>query len=621
VPETEVSETEVSETSRPQEVTSPDGHLRAAVRVGPSGSLLLDVDFHKVRLFSESRLGLVTSLAAFDQGLTIARIRRRSIDEVFPLLSGKTSTVRSQAKELVLTVGRDGVGLDVVVRVADDGLALRYEVPGTGDMRGERELTAWRLATERPWRSWSQAWVANYEGFYLPRQGLPTGEVNFPLLLQSPGRAWVLLTEADVDGASCGWHLRLDPAHPGELSLAAAVDQVNPTACHRPWSSPWRVAIVAADLGPLVESNLVECLSRPSELVDPSFVRPGRVYWSWWAGAPQDQLAPHLAYLETAAGMGWEYYLADAGWREEWLPELVARGQERGVGIFVWFHHRDLAHQAERAARLDRLVDLGVRGVKVDFFDSDAQERIALYDEIASDCASRRLLVNYHGATKPSGERRRWPHLLTREGVYGAEQYKSHLGPTAEHNCTLPYTRNVIGPMDYTPLSFSQCRGQTTLAHQLALPIVFESGLQHLSDPPEALSAYGPGVALLSACPAAWDESRLLAGYPGQDVVLARRRESEWFLGVLQAKDEPTHIEVPLSFLAPRSWRVHTFSDLPSGHSPAIVSETRTVGPDDRLHLDLEPWGGASAWFTPASPLEPDLSLARHPPIGRPRRP
>lgn len=593
-------ETGTSVTAGHHPVTSPDGHLRAAVHLGSSGSLLLDLDFQGVRLFSDSRLGLITSWAAFDQELTIARVRHRPIDEAFRLLSGKTSAVRSQANELVVTAGRGDVELDVVVRVADDGFALRYCVPGAGDLRVEQELTAWQLATDRPWRSWSQAWVANYEGFYLPRQGLPSGEVNFPLLLRSPGRAWVLLTEADVDGASCGSHLRCDPSHPGELGLVAAVDQVNPIVCRRPWSSPWRVAIVTADLGALVESNLIECLSRPAELADASFVRPGRVYWSWWAGAPQEELAPHLAYLETAAEMGWEYYLADAGWREEWLPELVARGRDRGVGIFVWFHHRDLAHEAERAARLDRLVDVGVRGVKVDFFDSDAQERIALYDAIAEDCAARRLLVNYHGATKPSGERRRWPHLLTREGVYGAEQYKSHLGPTAEHNCTLPYTRNVIGPMDYTPLSFSQCRGQTTLAHQLALPIVFESGLQHLSDPPEALSAYGPGVALLSACPAAWDETRFLAGSPGREVVLARRRESEWFLGAIQARDEPREIEVALSFLARGRWQVRTFSDLPGGQSPGIASETRTVEPDDRLHLDLEPWGGASAWFTPA---------------------
>lgn len=593
-------ETADTHTAEPHTVASPDGHLEVAVHLDPAGSLLFDVDFRGVRLFSDSRLGLVTSRAAFDRDLRIARVRRRPIDEAFRLLSGKTSAVRWQANELVLSVGQGGVGLDVVVRVADDGFALRYCVPGSGDMRVEREITSWQLATDRPWRSWAQAWVANYEGFYLPRQGLPSGEVNFPLLLRSPGRAWVLLTEADVDGGSCGSHLRCDPAHPGELGLAAALEQVNPTVSRRPWSSPWRVAIVAADLGPLVESNLIECLGRPSELADPSFVRPGRVYWSWWAGAPQEELAPHLAYLETAAEMGWEYYLADAGWREEWLAELVERGRDRGVGIFVWFHHRDLAHQAERALHLDRLSDLGVCGVKVDFFDSDAQERIALYDEIAEDCAARRLLVNYHGATKPSGERRRWPHLLTREGVYGAEQYKGHLGPTAEHNCTLPYTRNVIGPMDYTPLSFSQCRGQTTLAHQLALPIVFESGLQHLSDPPEALSAYGPGVALLSACPAAWDETRFLAGFPGQEVVLTRRREGEWFLGAIQAGDEPREIDVALSFLGPGRWQVRTFGDRPGGQSPAIVSETRTAGPEDRLRLDLEPWGGASAWFTPA---------------------
>lgn len=578
------------------EVASPDGRLAVTISLGASGRALFGVALGGEALFESCPLGLSTSAADFTDGLALRGERRRAVDERYEMISGKTSCAVGRANELTLSLAKGGHPFEIVFRAYDDGVAFRYALGGSGTLRIYAERSVWRLAGGAPWRSWCQRLVRNYEGFYLPQQGLPTGEINFPALLRRPGLAWALLTEAAVYGDSCGSHLLHDPAHPeGALRVVAADDQANPPAAPRPHATPWRVAVIGTDLARLVESNLVESLSPPCELEDLSWIRPGRVYWSWWAGAPQGDLGEHLRHLGAGARLGAQYYLADAGWRREWLPDLVEAAAAMGVGVLVWHHHRDMLSEDDMEARLGELAALGVRGVKVDFFDSDSQERIALYDALARSTARHRLLLNCHGATKPAGERRRWPHLLTREGVYGAEYHRIGIGPTAEHDCSLPFTRNAIGPMDFTPLAFSGCRGQTTIGHQLALPVVFESGLQHLSDPPEALDAYGPGIGLITACPAAWDETRLVDGYPGDLAVIARRRGGEWFVGAISAADEERSLALPLGFLGGGRHEAVIYEDVKDAKDvDGVADRHEGADADGTLRLRLAPWGGAA---------------------------
>lgn len=578
------------------EVRSPDGRLVTQVSLSDAGRASFTVTYDGHRLFADCPLGIRTSLAAFCEGLAVVDTRRQVVDESYQLLSGKASASRARANELTVVLGLDDQRVDITFRVADDGLAFRYGISGTGPIALYGEDTAWRLDAEVPWRSWCQATVNNYEGFYPGQQGLPAGHLNFPALLHKPGQAWVLLTEAAVFGDNCGSHLLRRRFHDPALHVVPAEDQTSPVMTTRPLLTPWRVAIIGAELAQVVESLLVEDLNQPCELADTGWIRPGRVYWSWWAGDPQEDLGVHRRYVDTAASLGLEYYLADAKWQEEWLDALVAHGDDRGVGILVWFHHRDLRTQQQRDAWFGRLQDKGVRGVKVDFFDSDCQERLQIYDALAVDTAAHHLVLNYHGATKPAGERRRWPHLLTREGVYGAEYYKIGDGPTAEHNCTLPFTRNVVGPMDYTPLSVSDCGGQTTIGQQLALPVVFESGLQHLSDPPDALKRYGPGLDLLRACPTVWDETRLLAGYPGDSVVLARRRGQSWFVGAISASDEERTFDLPVDFVGDAAYMARLYQDDDQG----IGSSDQPVEPGRALQLHVPPRGGAAVHLTPA---------------------
>jgi hypothetical protein len=226
--------------------------------------------------------------------------------------------------------------------------------------------------------------------------------------------------------------------------------------------------------------------------------------------------------------------LVDEGWSPDWMPDLVRYAADRGVGIIVWSRWDDLETQAERDALLPLWKSWGVAGVKVDFMNSDTQERMAWYHAIARDTAALHLLLNFHGATPPRGIQRTWPHVLTVEGVRGAEDYNlGYLTPT--HNATLPFTRNAIGSMDYTPVTFSADRREVSAGHELALSVVYESGLQHPADSVESYSGRGVAEAFLERVPTAWDQTELVSGFPGREATFARRSGDEWFVGSIVA--------------------------------------------------------------------------------------
>ncbi len=587
-----------SSAARPWQVRSPGRVTTAEVRLA-EGRLSYRIRLGEEVISNWAPLGIWTSVADFRSDVEFVRESTGSIQESYPMIAGKTASAVNHASEFKLVVRRHLHAMELTVRVYDDGVAYRYAMDGRGGIRVYGEASGFGLADAEAWRSWAQSVVANYEGFYPPRSGKLTGAYNLPILFHRPERAWVLLTEAAVYGDYCGSHVKSRDDGSGLLEWTLADDQANPVDAERPFVTPWRVVMLGRELSVIFQSTLIENLNPASELLDTEWIRPGRVYWSWWAGEAQDRYEVQARYVDFAAKMGWEYYLCDAGWQIDWLEQLIAYARTKNVGIFVWAHHRDVLTDDDREHNLGRWADLGVQGVKVDFFDSDSQEKIRVYDALARTTAERKLLLNYHGATKPSGERRRWPHLLTREGVYGAEYYRNHEGPTAEHNCTLPFTRNAVGPMDYTPVTYSKARHATTLTHQLALPVVFESPLQHWSEGVEGFEAYGEdAVAFFRACPTTWDESRLIEGYPGQWVVVARRKDAAWFVGAISAQTRERTVTLALTFLPRRPHQALVYQDGPEGDRTVCTRDT--VTPDTVLRLVLPPRGGAVVMIEPA---------------------
>jgi hypothetical protein len=483
------------------------------------------------------------------------------------------------------------------VRVAPDGVGYRYRIGGDGRtlLFGDRpEFGADHSAVRLPDQAiaWLFGYAPDHESVgrhYSAHRA--AGEFTMPGLFRVDDD-WVLVAEAGVDGTYAASRLATTEASTSyEYRMPRATVDLRP-----PVTTPWRVLIIG-DLATVGESSLVAQLVGEAEL-DPEadWIEPGRVGWSWWSdGSSPADFEIQREYVEYAAERGWEYVLVDVGWDAAWLPDLVAYAEERGVGVFVWAHWTELNRTEERTRRLDRWADWGVAGVKIDFMDADDQGRHQFYDEIMEAAAERELMLNFHGSVVPTGLSSRWPHVMTYEGVMGAEHYGVK-GVPAEHNVVLAFTRNVIGPMDYTPVAFSTGRRATSAGHELALSVVFESGLQHFADSPEAYRTRPLAERFLERVSAAWDETVVLGGWPGSEVSIARRRGEDWFVGTITAGAART-VDLPLAFL-PAAREAVLIRDDQDGN--ALVRETIDVSPDETLSVTVPDNGGCCLYLPPS---------------------
>ncbi len=619
---------------------SPDERIRVSVNLPADDSLTYRVDYRMdtgyVPIIEPSRLGLVRSDGDFSEQLgALTPSETTSGTESYTLTTGKQREHHASYREKTYTVETsDGRTMTVRFRVFNDGLGFRYEF-GEGpedSLLVQDELTTFNLPTEgEKWlQPYDSVWLyaPAYEQFY--EDELPIGTPapdnkngwSFPALFHTRN-VWILLSESGLDGSYVGMHLNDQPADGQYQVRFPEFNEARDTMHTRPkitlpWSSPWRVIHLAGQLGDIVTSDLVHHLARPSVLTDASWVKPGKASWSWWyySDSPLDyhQLTP---YVDLAAEMGWKYSLVDANWnrmKNGDLEQLVRYADEKGVKLLVWYNSggpnnevteepRDRMHRADvRRKEFRRLQELGVAGLKIDFFQSDKQPIIQWYIDILEDAVEFELLVNFHGCTLPRGWSRTYPHLMTMEAVFGAEAYKfsdryPSYAPT--HNTILPFTRNVVGPMDFTPVTLSdkEYPALTTVAHELALPVVFESGLLHLADRPEAYRALRPeAIDYLTQVPVAWDETRLIDGYPGDYVIIARRAGEEWYLAGIQAGDTAQSYEVKLDFLPEGSFALSLLTD---DTETNLAYQEKTVTPQQSVSLELLPYGGAVGVLRP----------------------
>ena len=307
----------------------------------------------------------------------------------------------------------------------------------------------------------------------------------------------MLLTEADLHGDYSGSHL----AHaPGTLRYGVDLFQGAPvTSDRRPLDAVARRDRRRARHGGRVDASSTTSRRR-TQLggEDTSWIKPGVSSWSWltdW-NSPKDE-ARQRDFIDLSARNGWEYVLLDEGWDASWVPRTVRYAETKGVDVIIWFHSRDLRTQEQRDEWLPRIASWGVRGIKVDFMDTDSQAIHQWYDQIAADTAANHLMINFHGASLPTGMQRTWPHIMSYEAVRGAEN-----GISPARSLMVPFTRNVVGSMDWTPVTFSRGNGNSSKAHEVAMSIVYESGWQHLSDKPEAYAAEPNAEPFLQNLPA-----------------------------------------------------------------------------------------------------------------------
>jgi hypothetical protein len=447
---------------------------------------------------------------------------------------------------------------------------------------------------------------------------------SFPALFRTAEERYLLITEANLDGSYCATHLAAEStdgvyrvAFPQE-SEAHGVGAVTPSA-ELPWATPWRVVMVGDRAGVIVESNLVTDLADPSVVTDTTWIKPGRASWSWWSDESSTKSYGQVAaYIDLAAKFGWEYSLVDQGWPALTEPTwrgLVRYGAARNVGLLLWYdsgvRHAEatrgpqypLFRPASRRREMDRLAKAGVRGVEVDLFESDKQDVIRLYLDILREAADHRLVVAFHGSTLPRGWERTYPNLLTMESVRGAEMYKSDAAfaeYSAGHNVMQVFTRNVVGPMDYTPVTFSQTRLHrgTTHGHELALSVVFESGLQHFADSAESYLGLPEEVrSFLTTVPAAWDETRFVEGEPGKLAVLARRNGRAWYVAGINGEASTKRVTIAMDFLGNGTYDMLLLADGRTDTTFTVTQRQRN-GIDSQA-IELRPNGGFAMRLVP----------------------
>lgn len=594
----------ISTTACAESVSSPDGSVTASVDI-KDGRLCYSVRQNGESVISDSHIGIDFEGSSFTNGVSVVSRRDASIDEVYSMPSGKAEQYINRANEMVLSVTNGEDELELYVRAYDDGAAYRY---GYGaDTRAVKE-TADIAFSSASLAAYCAPYEKCYESLYTASElGRLNGNYSMPLTVQTSDDTYAMLFEADLNGSYCGSMITASGTN--TLSLTWDEKQNEPVNISAPFLSPWR-AVAVGSLDDIVQTQLAENLCPPSEISDDSWIRPGIADWTWFNGDPTNDPAVYKEYIDFAAEMDWQYILLDEGWQplksnidgrksyeglSDWTQEVLDYASSKGIGVFVWAPYWDL-DTPEKRERLAEWADMGIKGVKIDFFNSETQETLALCDEITEEAARLRLMVNLHGCNKPSGERRTYPNLITREGVYGTEHFLSGAGwgPTAEHNCILPFTRNAVGPMDYTPAISDYNESHFTDAHKAALAVIFESGVQCFSDKPERYRQ-SPLYDFLKGFPAAWDETRLLSGDAGKSIVMMRRNEDEYYIGSIctAARNE----DIRLDFLGTGEYMAEIYTDGEDG----IAKKCAIVKNGDIINIKQNENGGAAVRIYPVS--------------------
>ncbi|SFD88265.1 glycoside hydrolase family 97 protein [Thermophagus xiamenensis] len=556
--------------ARNAEVVSPNTKIRIELlntNNDKTGEWYLKVYFENNKQTSEIipkiELGISRSDQDFHKNLKLLKISRpKQIEEDYITKHGKRSHRNNSANEVVVSFENpDKTRLNLIIRAYNDGMAFRYQFPeNEGNFAIKDELTSYIIpdSTER----WLQKFdLSNEKLFDHMNSSDIQGNWGYPALFHSPDRScWYLVHEADLDRNYCAtklsnlkdkksYKVTLPAPHEGEGEALPKISL--------PWESPWRV-IIMGELSDIVESTLVEDVSTASVIEDTDWIKPGLVSWNYWSdnhGTRDYQTVKK--FTDLAARMDWPYTLFDWEWDamgnggdvEDAAKYAISKGIKPLIwynsGMFKWITATPIDRMKTHENRMEEfawLKGLGFAGVKVDFFLSEKQYMINYYLDILKDAAKFEMMVNFHGSLVPRGWARTYPHLMTMEAVRGAEWYNNNpeLTTTApKHNTILPFTRNVVGSMDYTPVTFtnSQHPHITSYGHELALGVVFESAFQHMADRPDGYDNLPDAAKLfLRELPAAWDDTKLIDGYPGKDVIIARRKGAGWYLGGINAE-------------------------------------------------------------------------------------
>jgi alpha-glucosidase len=625
-------------------VASPDGRISVTIAAG--AELTYSVLVGGRQILSPSPIAMILdSGQVLGKPASVAGSTTRGVDQMLhPVVKFKRADIRDFYNER--RIDFQG-GYSLLVRAFNDGVAYRFVTKLPGEITVKDELATFRFAEDGlVFFPEETSMMSHQERLY---RRLRISEItalrfsSLPALVQMSNGLDIVITEADLldyagmdltaDGSPDG--LRgLFPQYPVNVRLVRdrdenVVDRAPYIAKTRGTRDfPWRVLAIAADDRGLLETDIVYRLASETSLTDTSWIKPGKVAWDWWnanniygvpfrAGINTDT---YKYYIDFAAAHGIGYVILDEGWYKLGdlmsvvpainMDSLLAYAREKKVGIILWVIWKTLDLQMQPA--LDQFAKWGVQGIKVDFMQREDQWMVNFYERTAREAAKRKLLVDFHGAYKPTGLYRTYPNVISNEGVKGLENSKWGDEASPDNAVTWPFMRMLAGPADYTPGAminaakadfkpvYNRPMSQGTRCQQLAMYVVYESPLQMLADSPSNYLKEPESLEFLSAVPTVWDETRILDAKVGEYVLLARRKGNEWYVGAMtnwSARD----LEADLSFLGNGNFQADIYRDGPNADRAGVdyLREKQAVSGATRIKIHLAPGGGWAARIIP----------------------
>ncbi|RYX85495.1 glycoside hydrolase family 97 [bacterium] len=585
------------------QVSSPNNRVKALITPSALGALTYSVSFNGKTAIEPSSLGITVDDQNLGLNATLGKATTRDFKETYPV-TGVHTTATNSYREAIFPVTSGATKWQLEVRAFDDGVAIRYHVPLQGQHKINGETTTWKL----PMGSvvWHQADTSNYERPFLEQvveHMTPDAVIGAPLTAKLPGGlGYAFVSEANTVKYS-------------DMALRAAGNQTVSAIFDKDrdgWNndgeilSPWRVTMLTPDLNGLVNSDLLRNLCPPPtpELARATWIKPGRGNWHWMVtGRPR--LEAQNQWVDWTQKLGFEYYLIDDGWRDwksgakgQWenIKDVVDYATTHNVKIWAWVNSNEVFRPADRLAYFQKAKDVGLVGLKIDFPQRPNTTWVQWYDDTLRDAAKYQLMIDFHGAVKPSGRERTWPNEMTREAIFGRESGKL----PATHDTALPFTRYVQGHADFTPTDWRSGRlNGSSWTHELAQAIVYTSPFLCYGGSPDNYLQH-PGVDILKSIPSTWDETIVL---PDSEVsrmaAFARRKGNEWFIGVING-DEDRPLRIKLDFLGKGSYRADTMADLPANNAGWNRTQ-KTVSSKDTLTFDMRGNGGYVARLTPTA--------------------
>ncbi|MDR6845240.1 glycoside hydrolase family 97 catalytic domain-containing protein [Flavobacterium granuli] len=570
-----------------------DKTIKVEFNLTPKKTPYYKVFFKNKLVINTSELGIVREDGNFYNNMKIVKVSEaKAVQSSYNMLQGKRKKINYAANQYTVSLQNStGEVMEIIFQISHDGVALRYHFPKTSsDIKKitEEKTTynfdaaakAWLQPMSKAKTGWKET-NPSYEEHY--SMGVPVntkpviGEGWVYPALFNANDAWVLIAETGLQENYCGSRLVYNDSSKALQVTFPQKEEIFPNGAlnpesQLPWYTPWRI-ITIGSLKTITESTLGTDLADPAIPMDTSFIKSGLSSWSWVLLKDDSvNFETTLQFIDYASSMNWPYCLIDADWDtrigDAKMKELVAHAKEKNVKLLVWYNSSGswnsteyhpkskLLSHADRDKEFSRLQEMGIAGVKVDFFGGDGQSMIAYYHAMLKDAAAHQLLVNFHGATLPRGLQRTYPNLLTTEAVKGQEYitfFQDIADLQASHCAMLPFARNAFDPMDFTPMvldSIPNIKRKTTPAFELALPVLFLSGIQHIAETPVGMVKMPKYVVdYLKDIPTNWDDSKFIDGYPGKYIVMARKKDNVWHIVGINGENKAKEIEIDLSFV------------------------------------------------------------------------